>query len=256
MEVRPHPGYKRSMAFDDPRQRTILTHAVLVGLSQLIPIPFVDDLVQSDLERRLIRSLADLHGLSLTEGDIEVLANEDRAPWLSRTAKGMVLYPVKKIFRKTFFLLGLKNMVDLVARSWHRGFLFDHAFAEHYCAPKGTHNPVAVRAAVDAVCEEVPTTPVKPVLRLAFEQSMAGLRRVGEHLTRSLLRRAGITSVEEADPIVEEVQTGEQGELDSIVGRIMRGLSVVPEEHFQRLRGALDRRLGRKAPVQEVVGAA
>jgi len=244
------------MALDNSNSRTILTHAVLIGLSPLIPIPFIDDLVQDDLERRLVRALADAHGLYLSQDDVEVLSDEPRTPWLERGAKNLVLYPVKKIFRKTFFLLGIKGMIDLAARSWHKGFLFDHAFAQRYCAPAGPHNPVAVRAAIEAVCREIPTTPVEPALRLAFEQSTVGLKRVFDHLTTALRRGPAIHSPQEADPALDDVTQGERWELDAIVARITRALSVVPDEHFARLRTALDAHLRARVVAPEARGAA
>ena len=41
-------------------QKLIITHAVLTGLTPLIPVPIVDDLVKSYFQRRLVREVPDL----------------------------------------------------------------------------------------------------------------------------------------------------------------------------------------------------
>jgi hypothetical protein len=58
------------------RQRTLVTHAVLTGLTPLIPVPLVDDLVKSYFRKRLVRSLAASAGRALSEEELEALTSE------------------------------------------------------------------------------------------------------------------------------------------------------------------------------------
>ena len=47
------------------QQRGLVTYSVLAGLTPLIPVPFVDDLVKNYFRRRLLRSLAAEAGRAL-----------------------------------------------------------------------------------------------------------------------------------------------------------------------------------------------
>ena len=54
-------------------QRGLVTHAVLVGLTPLIPVPVVDDLTKNYFRRRLVRRLAASSGRGLTEAELGAL---------------------------------------------------------------------------------------------------------------------------------------------------------------------------------------
>ena len=57
-------------------QRSLVTYAIFVGLTPLIPVPFVDDLAQSYFRRRLVRMLAASHGHALGPDDLDALVAE------------------------------------------------------------------------------------------------------------------------------------------------------------------------------------
>ena len=61
----------------------ILTHAVLVGLTPLIPIPVLDDLVKSFFYRNMVKSLAAAYGASLSSDEIARLAEEQSSGCLN-----------------------------------------------------------------------------------------------------------------------------------------------------------------------------
>ena len=55
-------------------QTLIITHAVLVGLTPLIPVPLLDDLVKSFIYRRLVELLAFRYKLTLSASEVSILA--------------------------------------------------------------------------------------------------------------------------------------------------------------------------------------
>src|ERR1044072_8622208 len=57
-------------------QHVLVTHAVLTGLTPLIPVPLVDDLVKNYFRKRLVRRLAAAAGRTLSEEELNALASE------------------------------------------------------------------------------------------------------------------------------------------------------------------------------------
>src|SRR5215216_4644709 len=82
------------------QQHVLLTHAVLTGLTPLIPVPLVDDLVKSYFRKRLVRSLAAGAGRALSEDELDALASEGEGGCISGCATTVLVYPLKAVFRK------------------------------------------------------------------------------------------------------------------------------------------------------------
>jgi hypothetical protein len=145
-------------AVERNNQRSIITHAVLTGLTPLIPVPFVDDLVKGYFQRRLVRSLAAAHGRELTPEEIATLT-EDRRSGCTRGCLGQVfIFPLKMIFRKVFFFLEWKRAVDLTSHSYHQGYLLDYSLREGWLGQTPhAGSAAAVRTAIDEVCREAPS---------------------------------------------------------------------------------------------------
>src|SRR5215207_10268319 len=108
-------------------QHVLVTHAVLTGLTPLIPVPLVDDLVKSYFRKRLVRSLAAAAGRPLTDEESDALASEGEAGCLRGCATTVLVYPLKAVFRKVFYFLEWKRAVDLTSRTYHYGYLVGHA---------------------------------------------------------------------------------------------------------------------------------
>ena len=65
---------------------------MLVGLTPLIPVPFVDDLVRGHLMRRMVRALAAERGRALSNEEVQALT-EDRGGCLAGCAGQFVVWP-------------------------------------------------------------------------------------------------------------------------------------------------------------------
>ncbi len=226
------------------RQRTLITHAVLTGLTPLIPVPLVDDLVKSYFRKRLVRSLAASAGRALSEEELDGLTAERGGGCLSGCAMSVFVYPLKAVFRKVFYFLEWKRAADLTSRTYHFGYLVGHALRARAdgASPLDLRGARAVGEAIEAVCREAPIKPLETAIGGTFRKSKDVLSGAAALLTRSL-RRAPARPAEVA-AAVERVEPEEERELDPVVTRLQRSIGSVPEEHFRALRRSLDERLG------------
>src|SRR5262245_48986903 len=97
---------------NETNQKLILSHAVLIGLTPLIPIPFVDDLVKSYFQRRMVRKLSAIYGKILSDQEIKTLADDPDQGCLWGCLSNVLLFPLKLLFRLIFFFLEWKRAVD------------------------------------------------------------------------------------------------------------------------------------------------
>jgi hypothetical protein len=224
-------------------QRTLVTHAVLTGLTPLIPVPLVDDLVKSYFRRRLVRSLAASAGRELTEEEAGALTAEADGGCLRGCLVGALVYPLKAVFRKIFYFLEWKRAADLTSRTYHFGYLVGHALRprEGGASLLDLRGARAVGEAIEAVCREAPIKPLEAAVGTTFRKSKGVLRGAAALLAGSLRREparpAGVAAA------VERVEPQEERELDPVVTRLQRSIASVPEDHFQNLRRRLDARL-------------
>ena len=227
------------------RQRHLITHALLVGLTPLIPIPFADDLAKSHLTRRMVRGLAEARGRSLGAEEIEKLT-EDRGGCLKGCVVQAFVYPLKKIFRKIFFFLEWKRAVDLTSHTYHQGLLIDHALSGRADGPSllELKSVAEVRDAIEAVCRESPIKPLETAVAATFRRSKGVLSSAAKLLENTLRRRTARPDPQAVAAAVESVEAEEEREIAGVTSGLERAISNIPEEHFQRLRARLDERLG------------
>lgn len=223
-------------------QKSLITHAVLVGLTPLIPVPFVDDIVKGHLMRRMAHALAASHGRALRPEEVEALTEERGGGALGCLGQA-ALYPLKKIFRKIFFFLEWKRAVDLTSRTYHHGYLLDYALG----APElfNARPAAELRDAIDAVCREAPVKPLESAVGATFRKSKGVLRSAAGLLTGALRRRgAERPDRKQVAEAVASVEEQEERELAPITGGLQSAISNIPDEHFRSMRARLDARLG------------
>ena len=112
------------------RSLPIIFSTLLVGLSPLIPIPVVDDLITAALCRWRVKYLAAQYGLTLTKEEIKTLADLQQTGCLNEVKKRSVGYIVKEILQNMLFWLEAGRVANLLAQSYYDGVLLDYAFAE------------------------------------------------------------------------------------------------------------------------------
>jgi hypothetical protein len=226
------------------RQPTLVTYAVLTGLTPLIPVPLVDDLVKNYFRKRLVRSLAASAGRVLSDEALDALTSESGGGCLGGCATAAVVYPLKAVFRKLFYFLEWKRAADLTSRTYHFGHLVGHALRPRAdgASPLDLRGARAVGEAIGAVCREAPIKPLETAVSGTFRKSKDVLSGAAALLTRSLRREPPRPA--EVAAAVERIEPEEARKLDPVVTRLQRSLASVPEEHFRNLRQRLDARLG------------
>jgi len=218
-------------------QKLIITHAVLTGLTPLIPVPIVDDLVKSYFQRRLVRELTRVYTINLTEQDTRILADDPGSGCLAGCLGGALLLPFKLIFRKLFFFLEWKRAVDTVSRTFHQGHLLEVALQEKWFP--GQRNATEFRAASDAVCREVGTGPIERAVGLTFSQSKTALKSAANLLKRSLGSISGRPDAERVALAAEAVDEQEKREIEGVISRLQQSIQKVPDAYFNNLRARL-----------------
>ena len=224
-------------------QHVLVTHAVLTGLTPLIPVPLVDDLVKSYFRKRLVRSLAGSAGRPLTGEELDALASEGESGCLSGCATTVLVYPLKAVFRKLFYFLEWKRAVDLTSRTYHFGYLVGHALRRREGAPSllDAHGARAVNEAIKAVGREAPIKPGESAVGGTFRKSKGVLRAAAALLSGSLRRQP--PQPERVAEAIESVEPEEVRELRPVVTRLQSSIASVPEDHFRNLRDSLEARL-------------
>jgi hypothetical protein len=226
-------------------QGSLVTYAVLTGLTPLIPVPVLDDAVKGYFRRRLVRALAAARGRALADAEVAALASERGEGCLRGCAVQAVVYPLKKVFRKIFFFLEWKRAADLTSQTYHFGYLIGYALE---AGAGGTtlldaHGAERVGEAVAAVCREAPLRPVERVVTGTFRQSRKALGAAAALLGQSLRRLTGRAREAELAEAIAEVEPREAREVEPVVSRLRQALASVPAEHFQDLRRRLDEKL-------------
>ena len=244
-------GDGRELAKDEEggaQQHVLVTHAVLTGLTPLIPVPLVDDLVKNYFRKRLVRSLAAAAGRALTGEELDALASERADGCLRGCVVTVVVYPLKAIFRKLFYFLEWKRAADLTSRTYHFGHLVGHALRRRGGGPSllDTHGARAVNEAIEAACREAPIKPLESAVGGTFRKSKGVLRASAALLSRSLRRQP--PQPERVAAAIESVEPEEERELQPVVTRLQRSLASVPEDHFRALREDFEARLSRTRP--------
>jgi hypothetical protein len=226
------------------QQRGLLTYSVLAGLTPLIPVPFVDDVVKNYFRRRLLRSVAAEAGRVLSEEELGALAAEAERGCLTGCLLTAVVYPLKAVFRKLFYFLEWKRAADVTSRTYHFGYLVGHALRPRAdgASPLDLRGARAVGEAIEAVCREAPIKPIEAAVGGTFRKSKGVLRGAAALLTRSLRREPARPA--DVAAAVERVEPDEERELDPVVSRLQSSIASVPDGHFRALRDQLDARLG------------
>jgi hypothetical protein len=161
-----------------PSMSRVAFHSVAAGLTPLIPVPFLDDYALQQVREKMVRDLLKERGLPAPDKAVAVLAGShvrtSIGGHLMSFLKTLVLLPVKKLFRKAFFVLWVKDCVDMASVSLHHGYLLSHALDRgDLDAPGLVEGPAPTRIhdAIAAACKEMDTRPINQILKRLFASS-------------------------------------------------------------------------------------
>jgi hypothetical protein len=220
----------------------LVSYAVLVGLTPLIPLPVLDEYVHTVLERRLVAAVARAHGVAWSDEEVRALV-DDETSVMGGIARKAFTFPVKLLFRKAFLVLQIKRASDEASLAYHRGYLVNRAVAQKIVAPLGPRSMREVRKAIDTACEKVPISPLASALAGVFRGSVGALEAIGKALV-GRIKRAG-RRMNESDVATAVEDTAEKTDL---VARVRAAIGAVPREHFDALDHAFDQALEGTSP--------
>jgi len=122
-------------AFDKINHGPILGHSLLISLTPLIPIPFLDDWVKSAFQRRMLRLTAAARGVNLTNEEVEALIQEDFWDSCVGSCVQAPIYLLREVLSKILFIIEIRRALGLFSKTYYTGFLFDAALMEGYPLP-------------------------------------------------------------------------------------------------------------------------
>lgn len=233
-------------------QSTITTHAVLIGLTPLIPVPYLDDLVKSYFYKRLVRSLAARHKLSLSSEEINILAEDRGQGSIRGCLLGILEYIVKRLIRKLIILLEWHRAIDLVTQAYYAAYLMDYAFQQGWYAPGDPQRAVRLRTAIDTARKNANVNLVRNIVKSSFNQSRGLVLDAVRQVTRSLKdiavrrrwiwrRRKQVAEAAVAEKLEEE-SANVRGTLSKLIATLQQYLDILMEEnheHFEDLQERL-----------------
>ena len=217
---------------------------MLVGLTPLIPVPFVDDLARDYFRRRLVADLATLRGVPLPPPVVQTLTAEPGGCFATGCLAQVFLYPFKLIFRKLFFFLEWKRSLDLTSHTFHYGYLVDCALREGYLGPVAPRQAAEVRAAIDAVCRTAPVRPVESAVAAVFRQSRSLLGSAVGLITDTVRHLSGRRDPARIEAALGNVEAAERQQVAGIVEQLQARFSAIPDTHFRALYEQLRSHLG------------
>ncbi|MDZ4064494.1 MAG: hypothetical protein U1E22_07485, partial [Coriobacteriia bacterium] len=197
--------------------------SVLTGLCPMIPIPFVDDMALRFIRKRALRAELDRGGIRPGRAQLDVYLAQPTN--LMGCVTAMVIYPLKKIFRKVFIFLAIKDCVDAASRTFHELWMIRHGVVSGQLTAADVTVEVdaliPLRRAVEATSRQVDTRPVNQVLRRGFVGSKAWLREGGRALGKVIRRGGGSRSDPEAvQRAVDAVEASQVGDVNELAGRL------------------------------------
>lgn len=138
-------------AFEKVNHGSILGHAVLISLTPLIPIPFLDDWVKSGFQRRMLRQIAAMRGVNLSSNEVAELIQEDFWDSCVGSCLQAPIYLLREVLSKIFFIIEIRRALGLFSKMYYTGFLFDAALLEGYPLPASdgsTASAIRLREAI------------------------------------------------------------------------------------------------------------
>lgn len=219
-------------------EAVLVGHAVLVGLTPLIPVPIVDDLVKEALERRLVREVGRAHGVELDDDAVKALV-ADHGSALAELAKNAALFPFKLIMRKVFMVLEVKRASDAASLAYHRAYLIERALRYRWLAPLGPVPAIDVRRGMDAATNGISISPLSKALDAVF--SLDHVQALGKAIVSGLMKRAKTDLDGEVGRAHDSVDQGTKEKLKAAV-------ASMPREHFTALERLFDLTLGLTPP--------
>jgi hypothetical protein len=177
----------------EPAPKRILTDfdwvvyadATFAGLSILIPIPFVDALLEEYFRRRMPRDIARRRGRALSPAVLRLVNRRRGKGFLAGCLMlpvDLIIYVLRNLYRTVLYFLSVVDASEKLSYYWHRAFLLD------YSVGRG-HLDNVERAAIasQTIHRVLETTQTSPMINLA-SQIIETARSQIRGLLRAIIR--------------------------------------------------------------------
>jgi hypothetical protein len=245
-ETLPKPSAAVAGSAPPPWFRVVVWDSLLGASCPLLPVPIVDDMALARVRHRMVTRLLGRWGTTLQPHQVDILAGPSR-PWtVGRLAGKVVVYPIKKLFRKVLYFLAMKEAVDTFSTLFHQGYLLHAALVRGGLGGPAGHPPedARVRALAAAVHGTLGATDTRPLEQLVLGVFRNSRRLVGGTLRWLGKRLAGRRDLGDLEAVGADPGRLHAGspEAEQLLDRL---LSVLWGEvgYRQRLERELDRRL-------------
>jgi hypothetical protein len=162
----------------------IYADATFAGLSLLLPIPFVDALIEEYFRRRMPQDIARRRGRTLPHQSIRAINRSRTGCWPGclLTPLHAVVYLIRNLWRTIVYVLTVIDASEKLSYYWHRAFLLDYMIGRGYL-----DQPARAETAAVALHRVLATTRTSPLLNLAQEIVEQARTRLGA-LARAVFR--------------------------------------------------------------------
>lgn len=159
----------------------IYADATFAGLAILIPIPFVDALLEEYFRRRMPRDIARRRGRTLSPAVLRTINRRRREGCLAGCLMmplDLIIYVLRNLYRTVVYVLSVVDASNKLSLYWHRAFLLD------YLIGRGHLDSLAQAApAAEALHRVLNSTETSPMINLAQQ-----IIETARHQIRGLLR--------------------------------------------------------------------
>jgi len=146
-------------------QRTLDQYSVLSGLCPLIPVPFLDDLVEHFVTRRMVTQMFADHELSPSSKQIATLTRNRHGCSIG-CLFAIAVYPIKKVFKKILFIFAIRSSINVASVWFHRGYLIAVALRDGQIDQTTLNEPNGIWPVALAIEETLIETDTGPILRI------------------------------------------------------------------------------------------
>jgi hypothetical protein len=159
----------------------VYADATFAGLSILIPVPFVDSILEAYFRRRMPRDIARRRGRTLSPAVMREVNHQPGKGILSGCLMlplNLIIYVLRNLYRTIVYVLSVYDASEKLSYYWHRAFLLDYMVGRGHL-----DNPARAADAAQAMHRVLETTQTSPMLNLAGEIIETARRQI-----RGLLR--------------------------------------------------------------------
>ncbi len=126
----------------------IYADATFAGLAILIPIPFVDALLEEYFRRRMPRDIARRRGRTLSPAVLRTINRRRREGCLAGCLMmplDLIIYVLRNLYRTVVYVLSVVDASNKLSLYWHRAFLLDYLIGRGHLDSLAQAAPAAAR---------------------------------------------------------------------------------------------------------------